>query len=145
MIIVVYFVYAIIITKHLMTAPLGNICFVSLKSRCFDSNACFHLLNQGHANEFNQCYPTGQHLEILLTSRWILLLHCCVWERENSAGKLVAARTKSSFLQFWLLFSFKNKNGAPKETFCSSYRRWNWRTPCRKRLHKHSKLHKDCL
>ena len=38
------------------------------------------------------------------------------------AGKLVAAQTKSSFLQFRLLFSFKNKNGAPKETFCSSYK-----------------------
>ena len=42
--------------------------------------------------------------------------------RENSAGKLVAARTKSLFLQFWLLFSSKNKNGAPRETLCPSYR-----------------------
>ena len=49
-------------------------------------------------------------------------------EWDNWAGKLVAARTKSLFLQFWL-FSFKTKNRAPKETFCSSYRRLNWRTP----------------
>ena len=33
----------------------------------------------------------------------------------------MAARTKSLLLQFWLLFSFKNKNEAPKETFYSSF------------------------
>ena len=76
----------------------------------------------------------------LLTSWWTLLSCCHIWEWGNSVGKLVDARTKSLFLQFWL-FLFKNKNGA---LFCSSYRRWNWKNPCRKRLHKHSKCHKDC-
>ena len=38
----------------------------------------------------------------------------------------------------------KTKNGTPKEVFCSSYRRGNWRTPCRKRLQKHLKRHKYC-
>ena len=90
-----------------------------------------------------QMFPDGSTSRKLLTSRWTLLPRCHVWERENSAGKLVAARTKSLFLQFWL-FSFKNKNGAHKETFYSSYRRWNCKIHCRKRLHKHLKRHMDC-
>ena len=73
-----------------------------------------------------KCYPAGQQLE----NCWRAGEHCCravTYEsgkirRENSAGKLVAARTKSLFLQFWLLFSSKNKNGAPRETLCPSYR-----------------------
>ena len=122
-------------------------CWSRILKVCFCNFDCFHTkanMVKSRSRGWVQikCYPAGQHLKKFLTNRWTLLSRCPVWERENSARKLLVAHTKSLVLQFWML-SFKNKNGASKETFCSSYRRWNWRT-CRKRLHEHSKHHMDC-
>ena len=80
----------------------------------------------------NYCFPIGQHLE----NCWPASEHCCctvMFGVGKFCRKLVTAHTKSLFLLFWL-FSFKNKNWAPKEMLRSSYRRLNCRTPCRERL-----------
>ena len=54
------------ITKHLMTAPSGNLCFVSLESWCFP-----RLRSRGNIEilgKQNRCFPREQSLSILLYS-----------------------------------------------------------------------------
>ena len=93
----------------------------------------------------NQMFPCWSTSRKLLTSWWALLSRCHVWEQENLVRKLVAACTKSLCFAILTVFIQNHKWSPQKNFLLISYRKWNWRTPSIKRLHKHSNAARNAV